>query len=148
MPAPTAQIVDFYRFHRGPIKPLPLLLWRVSAGFPSPAEDHIDKLLDLNELVVRNQAATFMMRVSGRSMEDAGISDGDIIVVDRSGEVKQRSIVIAYLDGEFTVKRIAKMNGHVYLVAEHEDYPPIAVTKEMDFIVWGVVTHVISNVEV
>jgi DNA polymerase V len=123
-------------------------LWQVSAGFPSPAEDHIDKLLDLNELVVRNEAATFMMRVSGRSMEEAGISDGDIIVVDRSREVKQRAIVIAYLDGEFTVKRIAKMNGHVYLVAEHEDYEPIIVTEEMDFIVWGVVTHVISNVEV
>jgi DNA polymerase V len=148
MHATSLQIIACYPFRRGPRTPLPLLLWQVSAGFPSPAEDHIDKLLDLNELVVRNEAATFMMRVSGRSMEEAGISDGDIIVVDRSREVKQRAIVIAYLDGEFTVKRIAKMNGHVYLVAEHEDYEPIIVTEEMDFIVWGVVTHVISNVEV
>lgn len=144
----ATQITDVYRLKRGLLRPLPLILWQVSAGFPSPAEDHVDQHLDLNDLVMRNEAATFMMRVAGRSMEEAGISDGDIIVVDRSKEVRQRAIVIAYLDGEFTVKRIARMNGHIYLVAEHEDYDPIVITDEMDFIVWGVVTHVIHNVEV
>ena len=112
---------------------------RVQAGFPSPAEDHLEESLDLNTLVIDNPSATFFVRVAGESMREIGITDGDILVVDRSIESWENRIVVAVIDSEFTIKRFTKRNGTVVLEAENPDYPSIRITEEIDFSVWGVV---------
>ena len=118
---------------------LPYYDTKVQAGFPSPAEDHLEQRLDLNTLVIDNPSATFFVRVAGESMRGIGITDGDILVVDRSIENWENRIVVAVIDSEFTIKRFTKRNGAVVLEAENPDYPPIKITEEMDFSVWGVV---------
>ena len=118
---------------------LPYYDTRVQAGFPSPAEDHLEESLDLNTLVIDNPSATFFVRVAGESMREIGITDGDILVVDRSIESWENRIVVAVIDSEFTIKRFTKRNGTVVLEAENPDYPSIRITEEMDFSVWGVV---------
>jgi DNA polymerase V len=125
---------------------LPLFLSQVPAGFPSPADDYIDKTLDLNECLIKHPAATFFVRVAGDSMIEAGIRSKDILVVDRSLEATDQKIVIAVLDGELTVKRIRKKNGRLFLVPENGDFKPLEVTPERRFEVWGVVTYVIHAV--
>lgn len=117
----------------------------VSAGFPSPAEGHMEGPLDLHELMIQHPAATFFVRVDGDSMIDAQIHTGDLLVVDRSLDPTDGRIVVAVVDGEFTVKRLVKEKGLVYLKAENRKYPPMKVTTEMDFQVWGVVTWVIHK---
>lgn len=124
---------------------LPFYLATVSAGFPSPAEDYIEKNLDLNEYLIKHPSATFFVRADGNSMSNAGIHSGDILIVDRALEPADNKIIIAVLNGELTVKRIRKVKDACYLVPEHDEYEPIAVTEEMDFQVWGVVTHVIHS---
>ncbi len=123
----------------------PLFTSGVSAGFPSPAEDHIDQHLDLNELLIQHPVATFFVRVSGESMKDAGINNGDILVVDRSLEATSGRIIIAIVNGELTVKRFVQDSSSCQLVAANPDYPPVAITDETDFSVWGVVTSVIHQ---
>ncbi len=123
----------------------PLFVARVPAGFPSPADDYVDKGLDLNEFLVRHPAATFFVRVSGDSMTGAGINSGDVLVVDRAESVRDRSIVIAALNGELTVKRFVREDGRVRLLSENQNYPSLEVTGEVDFEVWGVVVHVIHS---
>lgn len=123
----------------------PLFTSGISAGFPSPAEDHIDQQLDLNELLIQHPVATFFVRVSGESMKDAGINHGDILVVDRSLEATSGRIVIAIVNGELTVKRFVQDSVSCQLVAANPDYPPVAITDETDFSVWGVVTSVIHQ---
>ena len=118
---------------------LPYYDTKVQAGFPSPAEDHLEQRLDLNMLVIDNPSATFFVRVAGESMRGIGITDGDILVVDRSIESWGNRIVVAVIDSEFTIKRFTKRNETVVLEAENPDYPPIKITEEMDFSVWGVV---------
>ena len=118
---------------------LPYYDTKVQAGFPSPAEDHLEQRLDLNTLVIDNPSATFFVRVAGESMRGIGITDGDILVVDRSIENWENRIVVAVIDSEFTIKRFTKRNETVVLEAENPDYPPIKITEEMDFSVWGVV---------
>ena len=118
---------------------LPYYDTKVQAGFPSPAEDHLEQRLDLNTLVIDNPSATFFVRVAGESMRGIGITDGDILVVDSSIESWGNRIVVAVIDSEFTIKRFTKRNGTVVLEAENPDYPPIKITEEMDFSVWGVV---------
>jgi DNA polymerase V len=125
--------------------PLPLFSAKVQAGFPSPADDHIEKNLDLNQLLIQQPAATFFVRVQGKSMEEAKIYDGDLLVVDRSEKVSDGKIIIAILNGEFTVKRISIKGKKVSLIPEHPDFAPIVVTPESDFQVWGVVTYVIHK---
>lgn len=122
---------------------MPLFQSSVAAGFPSPADDFIDKRLDLNELLIKHPAATFFVRVDGNSMIRAGIRTGDILVVDKSLEPKEQSIVIASIDGEFTVKRIQKKSDDLYLIPENPRFTPTKITKTMDFEVWGVVSHII-----
>ncbi len=123
----------------------PLYLERISAGFPSPADDYIETALDLNTYLVRNPAATFMVKVSGDSMTGAGINDGDILVVDRSGEPGNGKIVVAVLDGELTVKRLVKKEGRIFLAPENPRYRPIAVAAEQDLHIWGVVSGVVRR---
>ncbi len=124
---------------------IPLVSANVQAGFPSPADDHMERSLDLNEHLVKNPASTFFVRVQGDSMRDAGISAGDILVVDRSVEAADRQIVVAMLDGEFTVKRLRKRGGGVFLEAENNAYPPIAVGENQELVIWGAVTFVIHQ---
>lgn len=123
----------------------PLFLATIPAGFPSPADDYIDRRLDLNELLVRHPAATFFVRVVGDSMIGAGIHSGDILVVDRALPAEHNRVVIAAINGELTVKRLWKKNGKVYLVAENGNFEPIEVTSDMQFEIWGVVVHVIHS---
>ena len=123
----------------------PLFTCGVSAGFPSPADDHIDRKLDLNELLIQNPVATFFVRVAGDSMQDAGINHGDILVVDRSLEATSGKIVIAIVNGELTVKRFVQDHSSCQLVAANPDYPPVEITEDTDFSVWGVVTSVIHR---
>ena len=117
----------------------------VSAGFPSPAEDHMHSKLDLNELLITHPSATYYVRVVGDSMLEAGILSGDLLVVDRSVEVKNNSIVVAYIDGEFTVKRFQKIVDKIYLKAENKQYKSIEIKKDMDFEIFGVVIHAIHH---
>ena len=122
---------------------LPLYAVRVAAGFPSPADDHIEGKLDLNRHLIKHPAATFFVRAEGESMIGAGIHPGDILVVDKSLKPGHGKIVIAVLDGEFTVKRIEQRGGALRLLPENEVYPAIEITGAMDFEIWGVVTSVI-----
>jgi len=115
------------------------------AGFPSPADDFVEDSLDLNEHLIKHPAATFFVRVAGMSMRDAGILPNDLLIVDRAIEPYNEAIVIAILDGEFTLKRLRKQAGRVELIPENNSYKPILVTGESDFQVWGVVTHVIHE---
>jgi len=124
---------------------LPYAASRVKAGFPSPADDYIEKSLDFNEYLIKRPAATFCVRVSGDSMINAGIHDSDLLIVDRSITPKHNSIVIAVIDGEMTLKRLIRSKGRVILQAENPDYPSIIITDEMNFEVWGVVSFVIHR---
>ena len=121
----------------------------VQAGFPSPAQDHIERQLDLNEHLVKHPVATFYVRVQGESMNGANIHDGDILIVDRSLEPSHNRIVVAVLDGEFTVKKLHKDkdSGAITLLPESDDpnFEPILITEESDFEVWGVVTWVLHH---
>ncbi len=123
----------------------PLFTASVSAGFPSPAEDYIEGQLDLNKYLIERPAATYFVRVAGDSMIRAGIHSGDILIVDRSLEPRDKNIVIASLNGELTVKRIRLRNGKVTLMPENKNYSPQDVSKDMDFNVWGVARHVIHS---
>ena len=125
---------------------LPLFLSKVRAGFPSPADDYLDKKLDLNEFLIKHPAATFYVRVKGDSMIKAGINSGDVLLVDRSLEPKDKKIVVAVLNNEFTVKRVRKAKDKLFLVSENDDYAPIEVKEGADFEIWGVVVHVIHSV--
>jgi DNA polymerase V len=127
------------------VRPLPLFLARVSAGFPSPADDYLDGRLDLNQHLVKHPAATFFVRASGDSMIGAGIHSGDILVVDRSLEPGTNSVVIAVINGDLTVKRILRTGGKLYLAPENPRYRPIEIREGMEFEVWGVVTNVIHS---
>jgi len=118
---------------------------KIQAGFPSPAEDHLEQRLDLNTLVIENPSATFFVRVAGESMKDIGITDGDILVVDRSIESWENRIVVAVIDSEFTIKRFTTRYETVVLKAENPDYPAIKITSEMDFSVWGVVSWTLKK---
>lgn len=123
---------------------LPVFSQPVPAGFPSPAEDAcIDEWLDLNEHLVRHPAATFYLRASGTSMTGAGIHPGDLLIVDRSLEPADHSIVVAIIDGELTLKRLRLQDRQVWLVPENAAYAPLEVRAESDLAIWGVVTHVI-----
>ena len=124
----------------------PLYGSTVSAGFPSPADDYVEKKLDLNEYLVRNRQATFFLRVSGDSMVGAGIHDGDLLVVDKSLSASHKKTVVAVVDGELLVKRLLRTEGKVLLAAENPNYPQIEVTEELAFQIWGVVTNVIHEV--
>jgi len=117
----------------------------VSAGFPSPADDYLEEELDLNTYLIRHPEATFFVRVTGDSMVQAGIYEGDILIVDCALEAKVDDVVVAILEGEFTVKRFVQRQGQHYLWPENPRYAPIELREGVDFRVWGVVTHVIHK---
>lgn len=124
---------------------LPYIDNGISAGFPSPALDFIDLSIDLNKHLIKHPSATFYGRVKGESMKDAGIHDGDLLVIDKSIEPKDNKIAVCYIDGEFTLKRIHFENNVCWLIPANEKYKPIKVTPENDFLIWGIVIHVIKT---
>ncbi len=124
---------------------LPLVSASVEAGFPSPADDHLERGINLNEELIRNPAATFYVRVKGESMRDAGIHPGDILIIDRSVTPADRQIVVAMIDGEFTVKRFRKRNGKITLEAENPAFQPIEIGENQELTIWGAVTYIIHQ---
>ena len=132
--------------HHSPQKKhLNLFDYKVPAGFPSPADDHIEKVLDLNEYLITRKETTFFVKIKGDSMIDASIHDGDIVIVDRSREAKIGDIILASIDGEFTIKILAKHLSQPRLLPANEKFQPIVVNKNMQFEIWGVITGAVRK---
>ncbi len=123
----------------------PLFLSRVEAGFPSPAENYVAQELDLNEHLIRHPSATFFMRVTGNSMIEAVIFENDLIIVDRSLRPKHQHIVVAIVNGEFTLKRLVYQDQKALLCPENKNFPPLLITPDMEFEIWGVACFVIHQ---
>ena len=117
----------------------------ISAGFPSPADDFKELRISIDREVVKNEEATFYARVSGESMQGAGLDDGDLLVIDRSLEPMDNKIAICFIDGEFTVKRLKVTKDEILLIPENPKYRPIKVTEENELIIWGIVTYVVKK---
>ena len=124
---------------------IPLLNDSVSAGFPSPADDYTEESIDLNEHLISNPFSTFFLRVKGDSMINAGIKDKDLIIVDKSLIAKPGNIIIAMIDGEFTIKRLSIKNNELYLKAENHNYPDFRFKNHIDIQIWGVVIYSIHS---
>ena len=125
---------------------LPFIEKGISAGFPSPADDFLDTSIDLNKALITNPNTTFIARVKGNSLQDADIENGDLVVIDRSLEPTNGRIAICAIDGEFTAKFIKIEKDCCYLIAANENFKPIKVTAENEFLIWGIVTNVIKKV--
>ncbi len=126
--------------------PLPFADQGIKAGFPSPAQDFMDSPLDFNRDMIKHPEATFYARVIGDSMKDEGITEGDILVIDRALESRHGSLAVCAVDGEFTLKRIKIDGERLFLMPANERYSPIEVTEANEFMVWGVVDYIIKKV--
>ncbi|KAA5548358.1 LexA family protein [Adhaeribacter rhizoryzae] len=124
---------------------LPLYGSRISAGFPSPAEDYLELRISIGELITSNPTSTFFVQVHGDSMQDAKIYEGDILAVDRSVKAQSGDVVVAKVYNEFTVKRLIIKGQKYYLVPENKKYQPLVITEEMGFEVWGKVVTVLHK---
>lgn len=141
----TTKVFDFYKPDFTTELELPYVDVGISAGFPSPADDFIELTIDLNRELIKHKDSTFFAKVKGNSMKNAGIFDGDLLIIDKSLEPQDGKIAICQIDGDFTVKRIKKENDVVWLIAENEDYKPIKVTEENELMIWGIVIHSIKT---
>jgi DNA polymerase V len=139
------RVSTIWGFEVGKRLEIPLVTAGVSAGFPSPADDFIDKKLDLNEFLISHPSATFFVRAEGTSMIEAGIHPGDILIVDKALEAGPGNIVIAVIEGEFMVKRFQRTQDRCFLLAANPNFKPIEITEGMRVEVWGVVTYVIHK---
>ncbi len=119
---------------------------RVQAGFPSPAQGEYADTIDLNRALITNPAATFCARVIGNSMVDAGINEGDLLIIDRSLTPHDGNIAVCFIDGDFTVKRLSMRDNRLFLTPANADYPELPVNEDSNFQVWGVVSHIIKRV--
>ena len=119
---------------------------RVQAGFPSPAQNEYSDSIDLNRALITNPAATFCARVIGDSMVDAGINEGDLLIIDRSITPHDGNIAVCFIDGDFTVKRLSVRDDGVFLTPANAKFPELKVSEESNFKVWGVVSHIIKKV--
>ena len=139
--------MDIKLFHSENLvsQPLPYAIEGIQAGFPSPAQECISEYIDLNQELIEQPAATFYGRVLGDSMIDEGICEGDIIVIDRSLEPRNKDLAVCCVDGDFTLKRIVIEPEKAWLIPANEKFDPILVTQDNRFIVWGVVTYVIKK---
>ncbi|MBP8849397.1 MAG: translesion error-prone DNA polymerase V autoproteolytic subunit [Breznakibacter sp.] len=140
----SSENIDFYSAIVESELELPFVSSEISAGFPSPADDFIDTGIDLNKELIKNPYSTFYGRVRGDSMKDLGIHNGDLLVIDKSLEPQNGKIAVCYIDGEFTVKTIKIENDCCWLVPANENYKPIKVTADNNFMVWGIVINVIK----
>jgi len=141
----TNNDLSFHSFEQLNLDDIKLAEPLVPAGFPSPANDFVEMEINLQDYIVKNKEATFCVKVEGSSMTKAGINTGDIMIVDRSLTPKHNDIVLAVIDGDFTVKRLAVNDNSVYLVPENDSFSPIKITELMDFQVWGIITHIIHR---
>jgi len=137
--------IDFYSLNTLTKLELPFVAEGISAGFPSPASDYLDITIDLNKELIKNPSSTFLGRVKGLSMKDAGINDQDILIIDKSLAPRNGNIAVCYIDGEFTLKRINIKEKEIHLMPVNTDFQPIRVTEDNDFLIWGVVTYVIKK---
>lgn len=119
---------------------------RIQAGFPSPVQGEFAESIDLNRALITNPAATFCARVMGDSMVDAGINEGDLLIIDRSLKPHDGSVAVCFVDGEFTVKRLSVRDGKVFLSPANATYPELCVSENNNFMVWGIVSHIIKKV--
>ena len=142
----TSKTIDIYSALNETELELPFVDEGISAGFPSPALDFVDLKIDLNRHLIKHPSATFYGRVKGESLKNAEINDGDLLVIDRSLEPTNGKIAVCCIEGEFTAKRIKKSGDELWLLPENENYQAIKIENYNDFIVWGIVTHVIKNV--
>uniref|UniRef100_UPI004049D96F LexA family protein n=1 Tax=Flavobacterium sp. TaxID=239 RepID=UPI004049D96F len=126
-------------------KEFPFIAEGIKAGFPSPAADFDETKISIDQLVVKNETATFYAKANGNSMIGAGIDDGDILVIDRSIEPADNKIAVCFIDGDFTIKRIKIAEDCVYLQPENPKFQPIKVTEDNDLIIWGIVTYVVKK---
>ena len=126
---------------------IPLANETISAGFPSPAEDYIEPGIDLNKYLIKNPISTFFLRVNGNSMNNAGIYNNDLLIIDRSINPNPGHIVVALLDGEFTLKRLIKNQNNYYLKADKENYPSISLYEYADIQIWGVAIYSIHELK-
>lgn len=125
--------------------PLPYVEDGVQAGFPSPAQDYISETIDLNKELIEHPAATFFGRVSGDSMIEEGIEEGDVLIIDRSLEPQNKDLTVCYVDDGFTLKRIIIEEDKIWLKPSNESFDPILITNGNRFIIWGIVTYVIKR---
>jgi DNA polymerase V len=143
---PTSRIHDvFALLAGGEAMQVPLYSSKVQAGFPSPADDYIERYLDLNTEFIKHPAATFLLKATGESMIEAGIFPEDILIVDRSLEAVDGAIVIAALHGELTVKRLSKTRNRVQLLPANPQFSAIDITEAHEMVIWGVVTLVLHK---
>lgn len=140
---PLSLLGDVCRYVQSGGHKIPMYASRIPAGLPTPLEDHLEDTIDLNELMVKDPASTFLVRVTGDSMLDAGIKENDVLVVDTAKHPEHKDIVIVSLNGELTVKRLFRQNGHIMLVPENPNYDPILIKEGEELKVHGVVTFII-----
>jgi DNA polymerase V len=141
----TSNNLDIYSTSTATTIDVPIIESGISAGFPSPADDFLDASIDLNKAFIKHPATTFCGRVKGNSMKDLGIHNGDLMIIDKSLEPKNGAVAVCYIDGEFTVKKIKIESDCCWLIPANENYSPIKVTPDNEFIIWGIVTHVIKS---
>ena len=137
--------IEFYTCSTTTQITLPLSISHIKAGFPSPAEDFSDISIDLNKELIKNPSSTFFGRVKGDSMKDLGVEEGDLLVIDKSINPTEGKLAVCYIDGEFTLKKIHIDIDCIWLVPANDNYKPIKVTQDNEFLVWGIVTHVIKS---
>ena len=138
-------IVEFFPADTSTALDIPIVSTKIPAGFPSPASDFEENSLDLNTFLIKHKTSTFFAKVSGDSMKNAGVHDGDLLVVDRSLEASNRDIAVCYLNGEYTVKRLVFENDAVWLVPENDRYEAIKVDSGNELIIWGIVISVVKK---
>jgi DNA polymerase V len=140
----TTRNLDIFLVSVDTVLEIPVVSTAISAGFPSPALDFIDLSIDMNKHLIKRPSSTFYGRVKGQSMKDVGITDGDLLVIDKSITPKNDQIAVCYVDGEFTIKKIKFEQDICWLIPANDAYQPIRVTSQNDFLIWGIVTHVIK----
>ena len=140
----TTRTLDIFPVSVDTVLEIPVVSTAISAGFPSPALDFIDLSIDMNKHLIKRPSSTFYGRVKGQSMKDVGITDGDLLVIDKSIPPKNDQIAVCYVDGEFTIKKIKFEQDICWLIPANDAYQPIRVTSQNDFLIWGIVTHVIK----
>lgn len=144
-PIHKSNLLEFYTAQTDTKLSIPLVDEGISAGFPSPAQDFLDLAIDLNKELIQNPSSTFYARVNGQSMQDMGIDSGDLVIIDKSLPPRNGKIAVCFLDGEFTMKKIKLEKSCCWLIPANKDFNPIKVTKDNNFIIWGIVLHVIKS---
>lgn len=142
---PKPQAVTIHPIEAATETRIPFHDTAIQAGFPSPADDYIESPIDLNRELIAHPASTFMGRIHGDSMIDAGIHSGDLVIIDKSLRPKTGDVAVCFIDGEFTIKYIKIQSKSILLIPANADYPPIRVTDENDFLIWGIVTYTIHQ---